>query len=206
MEIITFELAPIGTNCYLVYDENKKGVLIDPASESKNLTDYVESNNITITHILLTHGHFDHIMGAKYYKERFCAPIAIGEKENEFLRNPALNSSMMIGESFSIDKADILLKEGDEIISGSLTFKVLETPGHTIGGVSYLCGENLFCGDTIFYRPIGRTDLATGDYEILGKSITQKLYTLPEDTVLFNGHGSKTTVGEEKKYNPFFRG
>ena len=153
---------------------------------------------------MLTHCHFDHIGGAEQLRNNTGVKIAIGELENEFLSDPSVNLSGLLGEPVKPFSADLLLKDGEEVSVGDLKFKVIHTPGHTSGSVSYLFGDILFSGDTVFNCSIGRTDFPTGDYFVLSSSI-KKLYELDGDIRVFSGHGEATTIEYEKMYNPFVR-
>lgn len=206
MEITTFELWPMGENCYIVSDE-KEAVIIDPGYPQKELVEFINKNNLTLKYILLTHGHFDHIEGVNMIREAFPkAKLAAGKEEEGLLKEPFLNASSQIGRPLSIDKIDVLLEDNEEITFGNTKINVIATPGHTKGGVSFLMDKALFCGDTLFYNSIGRTDLPTGNYSTLEKSVKEKIYALDEDIILLCGHGEKSTIKEEKQNNPFFRG
>ena len=204
MEIKTLILGDIEVNCYLVSTE-KAAVVIDPGYRSDEALEFLENAKCKERLILLTHAHFDHIGFADELSAITDTEIAIGEKDAPALNDNNLNLSAPFGAPLSPFNADILLCDNGEITVGDLKFKVMHTPGHTIGGVCYLCDDVLFSGDTLFNGSIGRTDFPGGSFEVLKKSI-QKIYTLPDETVLLSGHGSPTTVINEKRYNPFVRG
>lgn len=204
MEIKALVLGNIEVNCYLVSTENA-AVVIDPGYRSAEVLDFLLNATDKERLILLTHGHFDHIGFADELSEITDTKIAIGEMDAPALEDNNINLSALFGMPISNFGADILLSDKDEISVGDLTFKVMHTPGHTVGGVCYLCDDILFSGDTLFNGSIGRTDFPGGDFEALKNSI-KRIYTLPGDTVLLSGHGDKTTVLNEKRYNPFVRG
>lgn len=191
------------TNCYFLETE-KAAIVIDPGYERESIVAFLNENKDKERLILLTHGHFDHIGGADYLRQKTGVKIGIGALDVPALSDNDLNCAYLFKrnlESFSVDFGFV---DGDLIKVGDIELKVISTPGHTVGGVSYLCGENLFSGDTLFKTSIGRTDFRGGNFEELEKSI-KKLYTLPDDTIVYSGHGESTTIGFEKKYNPFVR-
>ena len=218
MKIQKYSSGMIGTNCYLVWDENsKEAMLVDPGDYEKKIADCVETEGLTVKYIVLTHGHGDHIGGVAEFSEKYPdAQLVAGEKEAEILGNAGLNMSREIfGVATSLE-ADILVKENDEISLGDLRFLVLETPGHTPGGISlYIADGSAFAGehsgvaitgDTLFQESIGRTDFPGGNFKTLAESIRTKLYTLPADTLVLPGHMDFTEIGYETKNNPFVHG
>ena len=204
MEIKTLVLGDIEVNCYLVSTENA-AVVIDPGYPSSEAVDFLKNAANKERLILLTHGHFDHIGFAGELSKLTNTKIAIGEMDANALTDNYINLSALFGAPINTFDADMLLADNDEVAVGDLTFKVMHTPGHTVGGVCYLCDGILFAGDTLFAGSIGRTDFPGGSFETLRNSI-KRIYTLPDDTVLLSGHGGKTTVINEKRYNPFVRG
>lgn len=204
MEIKALVLGNIEVNCYLV-STDKAAVVIDPGYRSIEALEFLQNATDKERLILLTHGHFDHIGFADELSAITNTKIAIGEKDAPALEDNNVNLSALFGMPISTFSADILLSDKDEISVGDLTFKVMHTPGHTVGGVCYLCEDILFSGDTLFEGSIGRTDFPGGDFETLKNSI-KRIYALPNDTVLLSGHGDQTTVLNEKRYNPFVRG
>ena len=205
MKIKRFTLSDFEVNSYLIIKEGQ-AILIDVGSSPEPIIDYLEQHQITLKAILLTHTHLDHIAGLTYLREQTKAPVYVHEKEQEWLQNPNYNGSKRLPEFFGeiiTTPAEHLIKNDTVIGIGPFEIKVYLTPGHTPGGISYYIKPYLFTGDTLFYRSIGRTDLFGGDYPLLLKSIKTNLLTLPSNTIVYPGHGEKSTIGEEKKSNPF---
>ncbi len=201
MEIKTLRLGLIGTNCYLVSGENG-AVVIDPGFKSAEAEAFLEKNNDKERLIVLTHAHFDHIGWAPVLREKTGVKIAIGTDDASALLNPDINLSNRFHANIPPFKADVLLEDNQLLTVGELSFKVYKTPGHTVGGISLLFGENLFSGDTLFKNSIGRTDFWGGEYNCLIKSV-KKLLELDDSITVLSGHGEATTIGNERKYNPF---
>lgn len=195
-DVKTFVLGAIRTNCYLIKDTvSGQGAIIDPGGASLKLDEYIDSiGREKIKYIILTHGHFDHILKAKRYKEFTGAKIVIGEYESEFTENMKLNLSR--GKGVAPFKADILLKDNEKFNLGDLEFTAIHTPGHTRGGMCYIVGDVMFSGDTVMNGCFGRTDLVTGSFEELRNSIS-KLRALNKDYVVYPGHGEKTNLLSE---------
>ncbi len=201
-------LGPIMTNCYLVKDlESGQIVVIDPADEAERILDAAEKLDGKISLILLTHGHFDHICAVSRLKEQTGALICAGKNEKELLADPFRNLSDEYGMDLSL-QADRWLSDEETVGTDHLSFKVLETPGHTQGGVCYYLESAgvLFSGDTLFDHSVGRTDFPTGSMSQIVRSIRKKLYVLPEDTAVLPGHGELTRIGTEIQENPFIAG
>ena len=211
MTIKTFNNNDMGQNVYLYYDENNgEGVLVDAGCSDADVNEIatlIDEKGITIKGILLTHGHYDHIMGAYRIKRITSADICCHEAEREALENAEINRSAIHGISIEV-KPDKLLTDCDEIRFGNTMLKVIHTPGHTPGCVCYYDAENgiLFSGDTLFKETVGRTDFPTGNHEQLIQGLKGKLLTLPNETKVYPGHGNSTAIGHEKKYNPFVGG
>ncbi len=204
MKILTFEVPPIGTNCYIVHNE-KEGIIIDPGGGAGDIISAVDSLGIEIKHILLTHTHFDHI-GALGDIKKGCSSAEVGvhELEKDALYDPQKNLSFGFGINYSYSGGvDLEIKDGDVIKSGSFDIKVIHTPGHTVGSVCYLIDDALFSGDTLFQSSVGRTDLPGGDSVTLLSSIRNKLFSLPGSTKVYPGHMGTTTIGWEKQRNPY---
>lgn len=196
-------------NTYIVYDENtKNGVVIDPGYKCDGIIKAAEYDIINIKYILITHCHYDHISSLEELREKTNAPLVSSKKGSINIQNPDINFSVSgLGYALSAKKSDIILNDGDILSLDSLNIKCIYTPGHTNCGVSYLINnKKLFSGDTLFLRSIGRTDLPTGDIYVLEKMIKNRLYTLDDETDVFCGHGAKTTIGYEKKFNMFVKG
>jgi len=199
------EVGSFAANCYLVAcDETREGVIIDPGAEAKHILSLVEKEKISVKHIINTHGHVDHVGANEEVRAGLGAPILIHEADGEMCKKPHASLAAFVGK-VKLAEPDRLLKDGDMIKAGTLEFKVIETPGHTKGSVSLLVGGVLFTGDTLFAGSIGRTDLPGGSFDEIIRSIKEKLLVFPDETVVYPGHGPESTIGDEKKYNPFLR-
>lgn len=193
------------TNCYFVYREgSSKVIFIDPADYGDQIFQAMKNNGFEVVAILLTHGHFDHIWGCSKLRQLTSAPVYAYEGEEDVLLSSDLNVSAGAGRACTV-KANILLKDGEEVTIEGMTFKLIATPGHTKGSCCYYFEEAnmLISGDTLFEESVGRTDLPTGSMSTLVRSVKDKLFELPDDVVVYPGHGDSTTIGHEKKYNPF---
>lgn len=202
MQIKCFPLGAMWTNCYLVYDEiTKEAYFFDCGGKNiENLNEYIEKNNLDLKHIILTHGHGDHIEGLNILAETYPkAKIYIGKEEKDFLFDSNLSlSDRIFGEKFTFNKGEVI-----EVVEGNFigNFKTIDTPGHTIGSKSFYNQKDgiLIAGDTMFRRSYGRYDLPTGDEDTLYRSLN-KLCSLPENTVVYSGHTDPTTIAEEKLF------
>ena len=206
MEIKCLILGLVRTNCYIVYTEDtKKAVIIDPAAESRRIIEELEELGVNPEAILLTHGHFDHMLAADSLRNRYHIPVCVLEEDAELLEQPELNCSERFLRMSYATFADELLSDGQQLsyIDGKL--KVIATPGHTAGSCCYYAAEEniLFSGDTLFQGSVGRTDLPTAKASQISVSIRENLFVLPEDTLVLSGHGEETTIGEEKQHNPY---
>ena len=193
------------TNCYFVYREgSSKVIFIDPADYGDQIFQAMKNNGFEVAAILLTHGHFDHIWGCSKLRQLTSAPVYAYEGEEDVLLSSDLNVSAGAGRACTV-KANTLLKDGEEVTIEGMTFKLIATPGHTKGSCCYYFEEAnmLISGDTLFEESVGRTDLPTGSMSTLVRSVKDKLFELPDDVVVYPGHGDSTTIGHEKKYNPF---
>ena len=191
----------MGINCYIIQDEEtKETMVIDPGGSIAKIEEMLKVINAKVKYILLTHCHGDHMGAAQELKERYGGKILIHRFDQEGLRNPSLNLSSHIGIGDVSLKEDARLDDGDIIHVGNLQFKVIHTPGHTKGSISLYCEEEkmVFSGDTLFRGTWGRTDLPTSDIEQIMHSITNRLMTLPEDTIVYPGHGKSTIIKEEE--------
>lgn len=208
MEIIQMPLGPLQTNAYILSNEQKECIIFDPGSEGDVVISYVKEQELKPLAIFLTHAHFDHIGAVDEVREAFAIPVYVHEKEKEWLGNPSLNGSkLFMGYDIFVGEADEYIKSDKKMEIGHFTFTAFHTPGHSPGSVSYYCKEAkaVFAGDVLFHGSIGRTDLPQGDGDVLAKSIRGKLYSLPDTIKVCCGHGPETTIGFEKKNNPFVR-
>ena len=195
------EVGPLGANCYIVSDKaTKSAVLIDPGGEPGRIKDALKKGGLNLKFIINTHGHGDHILGNGY----FDVPVYVHRLEKDFLTDPDKNLSGIFGFLLKTPNVVKLLEGGDEISLDNLKFEIIHTPGHTPGGISIKLDSVVFTGDTLFAGSVGRTDLPSGDEEMLFKSIREKLLILNDNTVIYPGHGPGSTIGEEKRSNPFF--
>lgn len=201
MEIRYFPISGSGANCYLIKTENA-AVVIDPFEADPRIIAFFEENKENDKYILLTHCHFDHILGAERLREMFGATIVIGEKDEVGLRDATLSLSAWVGLEQKPFSADVLVKDGEVLNLGGTDFTVLHTAGHTAGSVCYIVEDMLFSGDTLFKDSIGRTDFPTGDMSTLRASLI-KLKNLGRDYTVYSGHGDPTTLYREIKNNPY---
>lgn len=207
MEIIKKSLGQMGTNCYLIWDEKTlEAAVIDPGFEDPQIGAIINENKLNVKYILLTHGHFDHLGGVDQIKQLTGAKVLIHENDADCLLDPRRNLSVLAGMSMVLEPADGFLKENETIALGTVSIRVIHTPGHSKGGVCLLAEEHLFAGDTLFNTSIGRTDFADGDLKELLNGIETKLFILDDATIVLPGHGENTTIGYEKLSNPFLKG
>ncbi|MBU1342662.1 MAG: MBL fold metallo-hydrolase [Proteobacteria bacterium] len=206
MIIKKLEVGPIMANCFILGCEStKEAVVIDPGDDADRILMELSKAGLIVKYLINTHGHFDHVGANKRMKEVTGAQLAIHPDDEPMLAELS-RSALMFGLSAqNSPPADILLKNGDEISFGDITLQVMHTPGHSKGGICLYTKGHLFAGDTLFAGSIGRTDLPGGDYDTLISSIKEKLLGLDEDTIVYTGHGPETTIGNEKRMNPFLR-
>lgn len=205
MKIETFVTGMLGTNCYLVSnEETKECILIDPAVCAPEIVRRIQEDGLSFKAILLTHGHFDHIMGIDGFLKAFSVPVYACREEEAVLCDASINASADYTGGYTYAGA-VYTEDGQVLRLAGMDIKVLHTPGHTVGGCCYYIEEEhtLFSGDTLFFESVGRTDLPTGSGSSLARSIREKLFVLPEDTVVYPGHMEATSIGHEKRYNPY---
>ena len=205
MQIIRAPVGAFITNCYIAEgQEPGRGFLVDPADNPKKLISILEEKQICPEAILLTHGHFDHIMAVKEVKEKYQIPVYACRQEEAMLAEPTVNMTDVYGRSCSI-KPDVLLDDGQIFEAAGFSIQMFHTPGHTKGSCCYYIKDEgvLFSGDTLFCGSVGRTDFPGGSSAEIVRSLHKLVDTLPEDTEVFPGHDASTTIGYEKRYNPF---
>lgn len=203
MLLKTLVVGPLGVNCYLVGDEaTREAMVIDPAADAGIILQNIEELGLKIKLIVLTHGHSDHVAALKEVKEATGAEIAVHSGDSEYPHQQGL--AFLLGlQCPTPPPPDRLLKNSDSIDIGGLHFEVMHTPGHTPGGICLYGHGLLFSGDTLFNYGIGRYDLPGGDYALLMNSLRATLMSLPDETIVYPGHGPKTTIGAERRDNPF---
>ena len=206
MIIKTLAVGPIMANCFIFGCENTKSALvIEPGDEAYKILMAVSESNLTVKYIINTHGHFDHLGANKKWKEVTGAEILIHAADADMLEQISM-ASQGFGMSFeNSPPADRMIGEGDQITFGDITLNVIHTPGHSLGGISLSTDGVVFVGDSLFYGSIGRTDFPGGDYNTLISSIKNKLFPLGDDVVVYTGHGPETSIGQEKRMNPFLK-
>ena len=206
VKIESMVLGAVATNCYFVInEETKEAIVIDPADRADRILKKAAEEGLTLAAVLLTHGHGDHIMAVPELREKTGIPVYACKAEEELLADPNQNlSAMLFGKPLSL-KADVWTCDEQELTVAGMKFRVLFTPGHTPGGCCYYSREAgvLFSGDTLFCGSVGRTDFPGGSMGTLTRSIREKLMPLPDETAVYAGHQDETTVGAERRYNPF---
>ena len=205
MKVEKFVTGIISTNCYLVINEDtKQAVVIDPAACPSYLMSHIKSEGLKVEAILLTHGHFDHIMGIDGFLSEFDVPVYVHEDDADAMEDPALNQFSTYTSGYTFGKAQYL-RDRQTLELAGYTFQVIHTPGHTKGGCCYYVASEdvLFSGDTLFQNSVGRTDFVNSSTSDLVHSVREKLFLLPDDTMVYPGHMGETKIGHEKKYNPY---
>ena len=205
LKIETMTVGMAQSNCYIVHNETE-AIIVDPGGEQARIEQTVERLDIKPIAILLTHTHYDHIGALEGIRDTYNVPVYVAAEENSWLMDPMKNLSGYVGESITTRPAEEELLIGDEMTIGEFTFKVLPTPGHSPGGVSFVFeeGDFVITGDALFGGSIGRTDFPGSNHEQLLTSIREQLFTLPEHYTIYPGHMGRSTIGHEKNYNPFF--
>ena len=205
MKIEHYVVGVVGTNCYFAINEQtKECIIIDPGDEAARLAEKIQAGGYTPVAILLTHAHFDHIMGVDALAGQYGIPVYVHVDDADMLQQPEVNCGAMIGTRASAN-ADKQVHDGDTVNLAGMEIQVIHTPGHTPGGVCYYFPQEgvVFSGDTLFCESVGRTDLPGGSMSQLVRSVREKLFKLPDLTIVYPGHGEPTKIGTEKQYNSF---
>jgi len=209
IEIKTFTFNPFMENTYVLYDETKEAVIVDPGcyerQEQEELAFFIENNDLKPVALLNTHCHIDHVLGNAWVKENYNLQLIIGEKEIDTLRAVEVYAPNYGFQNYIAANAEVFLKDGDTIKFGKSELKHLFVPGHAPGHLAFYDDSQAFIigGDVLFDGSIGRTDLPGGDFDTLIQSIKNKFFKFPDDTIVYSGHGGTTTIGKEKSTNPF---
>jgi hydroxyacylglutathione hydrolase len=205
MKIQTFIYGVVQTNCYIVSNEKtSEAILIDPADNAENIKNTLKEQNLNPVAILLTHGHFDHMMAAPELSAHYKIDIYVSENEKDLIRDPKMNAAFLIRNNLTVIP-NKYFHHNESLTFIDKNIRVIHTPGHTAGSTCFYFEDEgvLISGDTLFYESIGRTDLPTGNSSEILKSIQENLLWLPDEVVVYPGHGDKTTIGHEKRNNPY---
>jgi glyoxylase-like metal-dependent hydrolase (beta-lactamase superfamily II) len=210
MEVDSLVLGLYETNCYVLRKDSavSECLIIDTGLDPNGMLEYLTAKKLQPAAVVLTHGHSDHIGGVEGIKSKYTeTKIYVHQADESMLTDAHKNLSLITGCTIDCPKADVLLKDGDIVDEAQIKLTVLHTPGHSPGGISLYFQDNqiLFSGDTLFADSIGRTDFPGGDMQQLVRSIRERLFVLPGSTVVYPGHGPQTSIGHEKKYNPFVK-
>ena len=211
LQIASMTFNPFQENTYVLYDESGSCVIVDPgcyeADEQQELSDFIRDNHLRVTQLVNTHCHIDHVLGNEFVKQTYNVGLHIHRLDEPVLRAVSAYAPNYGFNQYHAATVDGFLEEGSDITVGKIKLSILFVPGHAPGHVAFYSAQNkaLISGDVLFYNSIGRTDLPGGHYETLEKSIREKLYVLPDDTTVYPGHGTKTSIGFEKRTNPFVR-
>ncbi len=209
LKIKVFTFSPIQENTYVLYNEKNECLIIDPGcyfpEEKEDLKAFIDENRLTPKMLLNTHCHLDHVFGNKFIAETYGLALHLHPKEEAMLQMAPASGLMFDMPFDNYQGKFIFLNEGEKIFLGEDELEIIHAPGHSPGSICFYCKEQKFIigGDVLFNGSIGRTDLPGGDYDTLIKSIKEKLFVLPDDVIVYNGHGPETTIGNEKKFNPF---
>lgn len=206
MAIQTFVVGPLQSNSYLVVDErSRQAAVIDPGMESESVLEAVRREGLRVESVIITHGHFDHVFSSAAFKAETGAQVIMHPDDVPLLLEMPETARFFGFKAPPPPQPDRLVREGDVIKVGELALRVLETPGHTPGGISLCLDNAVFVGDTLFAGSVGRTDLRGGSLDALLRSIRTRLLTLPDWTVVYPGHGPATSIGAERRDNPFLQ-
>jgi glyoxylase-like metal-dependent hydrolase (beta-lactamase superfamily II) len=209
LSIKSFVFNPFSENTYVVFDETKEAVIIDPGcyerKEQDELLQFITNHQLKIKYLLNTHGHIDHVLGNDFVKDKFNVPLLIHRQEEKVLLAVKSYASNYGFARYREATPDQFLAEGNLVSFGNIQWEVLFVPGHSPGHIAFYDEQEkvIFSGDVLFEQSIGRTDLPGGDFDTLIQSIKKKLFVLPDDVVVYSGHGSPTQIGVEKKSNPY---
>jgi|ERR1019366_3836285 glyoxylase-like metal-dependent hydrolase (beta-lactamase superfamily II) len=211
IKVTSFEFNPFSENTYILSDETNECIIIDAGcytpDEENELVNYISKNNLKPIKLINTHSHIDHVLGNKFIMNKYNIPLQMHQSELQGLKQAHIYGALWgINMQPSPDPTSFL-EEGDVVIFGNSSLNVLLTPGHSIASISFYSKDNNFVisGDVLFNQSIGRTDLPGGDFQTLISSIKSKLFTLPDDTIVYSGHGETTKIGLEKWHNPFLK-
>jgi hydroxyacylglutathione hydrolase len=206
LKLLSLIVGQLGVNCYIPYcEETLKCAVIDPGDKAEKILRLIKKYNLKTKYILLTHGHFDHIGAVKELQEQTGAQVGIHPLDAEMLTDPSASLSSFFGIELAQVPADVLVEDDMNLHIGNIMLRAIHTPGHTRGGLCYLGDGFLITGDTLFAGSVGRTDLPDGSHAALIQSIRQKLLTLDDDLIIYPGHGGISTLGQERKSNPFLQ-
>jgi len=204
MKIQAFTVGDLGVNCYVVSDEDtKEALVIDPGADADEILTYIKKEALQVKYIINTHGHADHIGANQELLAATGAILAIHEKDLPMLTDAKKNLSLFCGAPVISPEAGLLLKDGDKLEIGQVSLEIIYTPGHSPGGICLYTGTVLFSGDSLFAESIGRCDFPGGNMQQLVENIKKKLLGLPDETIVYPGHGPSSKIGRERLYNPY---